>query len=166
MSEDLRLRAARALLETLPLIMRNIGASMRSSGGDVTPHQHRLLTMIAARPRTLSQLADIQGVTPATATTLITTLEGRGWVRREHDALDRRCVVVTLTDAGRQHLAAAQDVAEKGMAEALASLSDADLERLLGGLEVLDELRSHPGRQPGAPANDSPHAPTNGPATT
>lgn len=162
MSEDLRARAARALLTTLPLIMRNVGGAMRDSGADVTPHQHRLLTMIAARPRTLSQIANIQGVTPATATTLVTTLENRGWVHRGHDAEDRRKVVVTLTDAGMEHLAIAQEAAERGMADALLPLAADDLDRLLQGLAVLDKLPP-----PARRTCTDPTVPTEpGPATT
>ncbi len=138
MSEDLRGDAARRLLHTLPFIMRNVGTGMRGAGIDVSPPQHRLLTMLAAHPRTLSQVAEFQGVTPATATTLITTLESRGWVSREHDPEDRRRVVVTVTDAGLERLTAAQRAAEDSMVSALDPLSDDDVRRLLDGLRVLE----------------------------
>jgi DNA-binding MarR family transcriptional regulator len=154
LSEDLRAQAARSLISTLPFVMGNVGAGMRAAGGEVTPHQHRLLSMIAARPRTLSQVADVQGVTPATATTIVTTLENRGWVLREHDAKDRRCVVVTITDDGRRQLAAAQEAAEQAVVDALAPLSDDEVLRLLGGLDVLSGLRSqraHHCRADGSP---------------
>jgi len=141
MSEELRMLAARSMLSLLPFMMRTVGAGMRHGGGEVAPHQHRLLGMIAARPRTLSQIAETQGVTPATATALVTTLENRGWVRRSHDAEDRRRVLVTLTEEGMSHLKASQATAEQAVSAALESLTDEQVRRLIDGLEVLDDLR-------------------------
>lgn len=121
--------------------MRSVGVGMRQNG-EMSPHQHRLLAMIAARPRTLSELADIQGVTPATATALVTTLESRGWVSREHDEHDRRCVVVTVTPAGEEHFASAQAVAEASLASALESLSETQLRELASALGALTKLHA------------------------
>jgi DNA-binding MarR family transcriptional regulator len=141
--EAQRVDAARALLGTTPLVMRTIGRAMRSSGSDATPllpQQYRLLDAISRRPRTLGQVARIQGVTPATATTLVTTLETRGWVTRQHDPDDRRRIVVTLTEGGLHVLVASQRVAEAAMVDLLSPLSSEHLLRLLDGLEVLGEL--------------------------
>jgi DNA-binding MarR family transcriptional regulator len=138
-----RVDAARALLGTTPLVMRTIGRAMRQSAGDAAPllpQQYRLLGAIGRKPRTLGQIARIQGVTPATATTLVTTLETRGWVTREHDPDDRRRIVVTLTEGGSHVLAGSQRVAEIAMVELLSPLSCEHLQRLLDGLEVLNEL--------------------------
>ena len=104
------------------------------------PQQYRLLGAIGRKPRTLGQIAIIQGVTAATATTLVTTLETRGWVVRERDPDDRRRVVVSLTEDGSKVLEAGDVVAESAMADLLARLSPEQLARLLTGLEVLGEL--------------------------
>jgi DNA-binding MarR family transcriptional regulator len=145
-----RLEAARALLGTTPLVMRTVGRAMRQAPTDAAPllpQQYRLLSAIGRKPRTLGKIALIQGVTPATATTLVTTLETRGWVAREHDAEDRRRIVVSLTDEGRARLAESQIVAETAMAEILASLTSEQLGALIDGLSVLDGL---PGAEPTA----------------
>ena len=49
---------------------------------------------------TPAELAEKAGVTRATMTGLIDTLERDGLVRREHDTGDRRMMLVTLTDKG------------------------------------------------------------------
>jgi DNA-binding MarR family transcriptional regulator len=126
--------------------MRSIGAAMREHDIELSPHQRRLLSMIESRPRTLSEIADIQGVTRATATTLVTTLEARGWVARNHDVQDRRRVLVTVTDSGSAALSKAQEVVNEAMLRALDPLDDAQVARLLSGLEVVGELNSHPER--------------------
>lgn len=145
MSDPQRLAAARALLSTTPLVMRTMGRAMRDNAAQIAPllpQQYRLLGVIGRRPRTLGQIARIQGVTPATATTLVTTLESRNWVKREHDTDDRRRVLVSLTDEGFAMLAAGQQVVETAMARVLEPLSDGQLQRLLDGLTVLTELGS------------------------
>lgn len=58
-------------------------------------------------PRSPADLADMAGVTRATMTGLIDTLEKDGLVRREADPGDRRAMLVHLTDAG---LAFAQEI--------------------------------------------------------
>jgi len=123
--------------------MRTVGRAMRMNQGDTAPllpQQYRLLGAIARKPRTLGQIALIQGVTPATATTVVTTLESRGWVTRRHDSDDRRRILVSLTEGGAHVLEASQRVAESAMVDLLAPLSAEQLARLIAGLEVLDEL--------------------------
>ncbi len=51
-------------------------------------------------PRSPADLAEMAGVTRATMTGLIDTLERDGLVRRESDPADRRAMLVHLTDEG------------------------------------------------------------------
>lgn len=51
-------------------------------------------------PRSPADLAEMAGVTRATMTGLIDTLEKDGLVRREADPADRRAMLVHLTEAG------------------------------------------------------------------
>lgn len=143
MPDSQLMTAARALLSTMPLVMRTVGRAMRVKGSSDTPllpQQYRLLSAIGRRARTLGEIARIQGVTPATATTLVTTLESRGWINRVHDPEDRRRVVVSLTEGGEAVLAKSQQIAETAMADLLAPLTPEQLTRLLDGLAVLNEL--------------------------
>lgn len=55
-------------------------------------------------PRTPAELADAAGVTRATMTGLIDTLERDGYVVREPDTSDRRMLSVRLTAKGEQFL--------------------------------------------------------------
>jgi DNA-binding MarR family transcriptional regulator len=145
MPDSQHVAAARALLSTMPLVMRTVGRAMRVNGSAETPllpQQYRLLAAIGRRARTLGEIARIQGVTPATATTLVTTLESRGWVNRAHDPDDRRRVVVSLTEGGSAILATSQRIAETAMADLLEPLSAEQLSRLLDGLSVLSGIGS------------------------
>jgi DNA-binding MarR family transcriptional regulator len=63
-----------------------------------------LLNRCQGEPSTPAELADEAGVTRATMTGLIDTLEKDGWARRETDPHDRRTVLVRLTPAGQAFL--------------------------------------------------------------
>jgi DNA-binding MarR family transcriptional regulator len=58
----------------------------------------------AEGPRTPAELAEAAGVTRATMTGLIDTLERDGYVQREPDLHDRRMMSVLLTSKGKQFL--------------------------------------------------------------
>lgn len=148
-TDDLRLRTTRAILAAMPIVLRTVGCSTREAGIVASHPQTRLMAMLAACPRTLTEIATAHGVTPATATTLVTTLENRGWVHRERDDADRRRVDVRLTESGYTVLAEAQAVAERAIAELLEQLDEARCAELLAGVEILRSL--------GAPKPD-PHA--------
>lgn len=55
------------------------------------------------------ELAAVVGVTPATLTPVVDALQGAGELIRERDPLDRRVVRLSITAAGRDHLASAAD---------------------------------------------------------
>jgi DNA-binding MarR family transcriptional regulator len=136
-TDDVRSRAARLLIMSMPVVLRTVGRGMREAGGDISPQQMRVLGMIGACPRTLTEIAGIHGVTPATATTLVTTLESHGWLVRERDADDRRRVVVTLTEAGKVTLERSQELAMRAVCNLLEPLTDEQLHELIRGMEVL-----------------------------
>ena len=79
-----------------------IGAAAQTlSTNDIT-----LLRMIITRgPVRISELASWQGVDKSTVTPQVHRLELRGVVARQSDAADKRAVLLTATDHGRQRLA-------------------------------------------------------------
>ena len=62
----------------------------------------RCLDWLFDGPKTAGQLAAATGLSSAATTTLLDRLERRGLVRRVRDAVDRRKVLVEMTEAGRQ----------------------------------------------------------------
>lgn len=64
-----------------------------------------LLNRRAEEPSTPAELADEAGVTRATMTGLVDTLQKDGLVTRKNNSQDRRTVLVQLTAAGRKLLA-------------------------------------------------------------
>jgi len=58
-------------------------------------------------------------------------------VHRTEDPQERRCVVLTLTPVGTQHLQQARDATGVQLARVLAGLSEADLQQVNSGLTLL-----------------------------
>ena len=102
---------------------------------DLTFGQLRLLfTLGQSGPISIGQLAEMLGVTAATASELVDRVERRGLVSRRHRADDRRVVESQLSEEGVQLLVQIAGTRQQATREALSVLDEeelADLGRLL-----------------------------------
>ena len=89
----------------------------------------RILRRLERAPMTVKQLAHAATVDAPAATVAVNDLEERGLVVREIDPANRRCKLVSLTDAGRALLSRIDRV-EDPAPEVLAALDAGDLEAL------------------------------------
>ena len=110
------------VLRVAHLIRRASLASM--SDLDLTPAQSRTLRVISKgeSPIRMGELAAALGVVPRSATGLVDALEHAGLVERTVDPANRRAVLVTLTERGRdmqQQMAQARRQAGDGIFGAL-----------------------------------------------
>src|SRR5262245_65447897 len=85
---------ARKLLEVMPLVMRTVVAELRAAGELPAPAHFPLLHVLSERPRTLSELAAIRGVSLPSMSNSVATLGDRGWVRRAEPGRDRRALML------------------------------------------------------------------------
>ena len=143
-------KAARALLNIMPLVMRTVAAELRFAGELPAPAHFPLLMMLAEQPRTLTELAVLRGVSLPTMSNSIAALVHHGWARRADPAKDRRTVVVEVTSSGKAALDRVGRCAEGHLAEALAPLDAGSLRRLQAGLGVLRKVFSAPPPSAGA----------------
>jgi DNA-binding MarR family transcriptional regulator len=111
------------------------------------------LDHVATRgPLTAGALAEITGLTTGAITGVIDRLERAGFVRREHDADDRRKVLVRLVPDSLARVMPLFAPMEKRAMAALAGYSDKELDFLLRFLEsnakaardAMTELRTMP----------------------
>jgi DNA-binding MarR family transcriptional regulator len=91
-------------------------------------------------PRTPAELADAAGVTRATMTGLIDTLERDGFVKREPDPDDRRMMSVRLTPKGDRFLNDFLPGHFKLIAELMSPLSEAERKSLV---RILAKVQEH-----------------------
>jgi len=102
---------------------------------DLTFGQLRLLFLLGqSGPVSIGQLADMLGVTDATASEFVDRVERRGLAIRSHRADDRRVVDCKLSDDGARLLAEIAGARQAAMRKVLAILTPeelADVDRLL-----------------------------------
>lgn len=92
-------------------------------------------------PHTPAELADAAGVTRATMTGLIDTLERDGLVRREPDPNDRRMMWVQLTPKGEEFIQSLLPGHFRLMASLMQGLSHAERKTLVGLLhKILEQV--------------------------
>ena len=107
----------------------------RVRGLGLTRSQWWVLNHLYRNPGvTQSELAEILEIEKPTLGRLLDRLEGKGWVRREHDARDRRAWRVHLTQAAAPQMRALRKRAKELMRDALSGLSSAERERLIDTL--------------------------------
>jgi DNA-binding MarR family transcriptional regulator len=140
MTRDQARDAARDILQIVPLVMRAVAAELRSAGELPAPAHFGLLSILSQRPRMLTELATLQGVSLPTMSSSISAMVERGWVRRAAPEDDRRIVMVEVTSAGRAALDRVARAAEAHLADVLAPLDATTRRRLHAGLGVLRKV--------------------------
>jgi DNA-binding MarR family transcriptional regulator len=119
-------------------------AAKRPTSDGLSLAQYHLLEPLADGPLTNRQVAEQAGVSSPTATRMLDLLVQRRLVTRLEDPVDRRAVLISLTPAGRQALAAKLAEVEQSRRKIAAALEPdeqrvaADLLRRLA--EVIEEL--------------------------
>src|SRR5438309_12072429 len=133
-------RSAHEILKIVPLVMRTVAAELRAAGELPAPAHFGLLTMLSAQPRTLTELAALQGVSLPTMSNSISAMVHRGWVKRTAPEGDRRVVMIEVTAAGRAALERVGKCAEAHLAEVLAPVDVTSRRHLQAGLGVLRKV--------------------------
>lgn len=89
----------------------------------------RILSRLARRAMSVKQIAQAATIDAPAATVAVNDLENRGLVIRETDPANRRCKMVSLTDAGRDmvHMI---DTTEDPAPDILSGLDEAELKNL------------------------------------
>jgi DNA-binding MarR family transcriptional regulator len=95
---------------------------------------------LPAGPLTPAELAAAAGVTRATMTGLIDTLERDGLAKRVRDANDRRMMSVSLTPKGRKLLEKILPLHFRGMAEIMSPLKESERKTLV---RLLNKILQH-----------------------
>jgi DNA-binding MarR family transcriptional regulator len=122
---------------------------MRSGAHELSRTEAGVLSTLVDGPRRITELAATETLAQPTVTQLVDKLEGRGLVTRGSAAVDRRVVMVAISDLGRERLEELRAVIRASMREALAGLPDAELTELAHAAETLGGLieKLQPGRE-------------------
>lgn len=95
---------------------------------DITPAQYTLMNWLMERERvTSAMLARALQVSPQTMNTLISALQKKGLVSRANDARNKRILLISLTPAGRDAMAACARIVDRLEDEYFAQLGATEL---------------------------------------
>lgn len=136
MSKDLPKQLAIGL-ERLSDLLRAHAWKQRETSG-LNPTQRSVLTRLAERdqPLRLKALAQSLGVSSASVSDSVKSLEARGYLRRQPDPGDARAILVSPTASGLRSLSLARSD-DTGALDLVAGLSRADQGELLRLLQLL-----------------------------
>jgi len=99
-----------------------------------------LATLVAHGAMTPGELAEHEKVQPPSMTRVIAVLEGHGLVARAAHATDKRQVVLTVTDTGRELVYQSRRVREAWLAKRLRELTPAERAKLRAAAPILEKL--------------------------
>jgi DNA-binding MarR family transcriptional regulator len=122
------------LLRLYWLVGRDAGRDLSRTASSV------LATLRDGGPRRITELAASEAIAQPSVTTLVGRLERDGLVRRAPDPADARAVLVHLTDAGRERLAAMRASRAAVVEERLRALTADERALLESALPALDKL--------------------------
>ncbi|HEY3378579.1 MAG TPA: MarR family transcriptional regulator [Armatimonadota bacterium] len=142
MQQDMARQCAGQVIETIPLVMRNLVEEMRrQSMSELTMPQFRALKIISIHQgASLSEVAEHIAVTLSSASRLVDGLVERQYLSRVNDIADRRRILLTLTAKGTDILERAHQGALATFARYLSALSDDDCANLLQAMDVMRGL--------------------------
>lgn len=122
------------LFATSALTQRMIHACMQHAFEEVgiAPSQMHLLQLVEhSQPVSLKKLADDMRLTPGAITQLVDGLVATEYLQRTSSKEDRRVIVVTLTDIGKEKIGFLKRKKQALLAQVAAELNDDELEVFL-----------------------------------
>lgn len=134
---------ASALRISVSRLARRLRAERRSEGLEPDLSDTQLAALAALERHsamTPGELADHEKVQPPSMTRVITVLEDRGLVMRAPHASDRRQVVLTVTEYGREVVQQSRMLREVWLAKRLRELTPQERSALRAAAPVLEKL--------------------------
>jgi DNA-binding MarR family transcriptional regulator len=135
---------ATAMRISISRLARRLRVERLGFGGTETVLSDIQLAALAALERhdsmTPGELAEHEKVQPPSMTRVIAVLEERGLVRREPHATDRRQVILTVTDDGRNLVQRVRRRREAWLAQRLQELTPEELQILRAASPILEKI--------------------------
>ncbi len=115
------------------LVLRQVDSGIPKSMAGV-------LKLVSEGPRSITELARLDGLAQPTVTVLVNQAEARGWVRRVADRSDGRVVRVEITDAGLAARTTLHRAIVDLLRDRVTSLQPQEVERLVAAADALVPL--------------------------
>jgi DNA-binding MarR family transcriptional regulator len=126
---------AKVILAVSPVFGRALDQALARLPEPVSLSRMRILSRLGQGPSRNSELAEADGVTPASMSQMVDSLVKADWVERRRDPNDRRSVLLTLSPAGVRELRRMEDLIEEAMLDMFSAVDDISLHALARGLQ-------------------------------
>jgi DNA-binding MarR family transcriptional regulator len=120
-------------------LLRRLAQDDRATGVSA-PRLSALSVLVFGGPRSIGELAGIEGVTPPTMTRLVAAMVADGLIERLKDPADRRVVRVQATATGRSLLLAGRDRRVASLAAMVKPLSAKERRKLDAAATIMESM--------------------------
>jgi DNA-binding MarR family transcriptional regulator len=134
-AEDIRDRAADALLALIPLYYKNVIRHRPSINGIQVAQLHTLGVLMKYESMPMSEIGNRLYISRPYMTRLANLMIADGLVERLPDPADRRVINLAITEKGEKYLRQSITWYRKDLKENLAGLNDSDIGKLSKALE-------------------------------
>ena len=142
MAEDIRDRAANALLALIPLYYKNVIRHRPSINGIQVAQLHTLGVLMKFRSMPMSEIGNRLYISRPYMTRLASLMIAEGLVERRPDPADRRVINLTITEKGKKYLRQSITWYRKDLKENLSGLNDSDIGKLCTAMEDAYQILS------------------------
>jgi DNA-binding MarR family transcriptional regulator len=120
-------------------LLRRLAQDDRATGVSA-PRLSALSVLVFGGPRTIGELAALEGVTPPTMTRLVAAMVADGLIDRHEDPADRRVVRVQASATGRSLLLAGRDRRVATLAAMVKTLTPKERRRLDAAAATIERM--------------------------
>ncbi len=142
MAEDIRDRAADALLALIPLYYKNVIRHRPSINGIQVAQLHTLGVLMKFKSMPMSEIGNRLYISRPYMTRLANLMIADGLVERRPDSADRRVINLAITEKGKKYLRQSITWYRKDLKENLSGLNDSDIGKLCTAMEDAYQILS------------------------
>jgi len=135
MAEDIRDRAADALIALIPLYYKNVMRHRHAITGVQVAQIHTLGVLMKYKSMPMSEIGSSLYISRPYMTRLADLMIADGLVERRPDPADRRVINLAITEKGKKYLRQSNTWYKKDLKDNLAGLDDSDIRKLCTALE-------------------------------
>ncbi len=142
MAEDIRDRAADALLALIPLYYKNVMRQRHAITGIQVAQIHTLGVLMKNESMPMSEIGSRLYISRPYMTRLADLMIADGLVERRPDPADRRVINLAITEKGKIYLKQSISWFRQDLKESLVDIGDNDIEKLCTALETTYQILS------------------------
>ena len=137
-------QSRQAKIDRLETLMQELPQRMSWEAPDEWPEyeltmsQFKTLTLLQSGPKRMGDISRYLGISLSSATNLVSRLESKALVQREHDLSDRRVVTCELTEEGLKTVTLLWQIGRQRFIHLASTLTLEELDHVVTAFELLN----------------------------